>query len=174
MYFLVVLCLTLQLLNMIGVVYMKKRLKLAIEKDIDEKTSKVGISKEVSISDGTGANLNGSILLIPGCDSYQLLEQEVAAIKKELESLLEESKTIFRDRGIIAETPDMDESKSAQEIWELLSTIQRPEMFSAAFNAMSYEKRIEVADYILSQCNVFSGPASMFSMRYNSEEGLLE
>jgi len=27
---------------------------------------------------------------------------------------------------------------------------------------------------VLSNCNVFSGPASMFSMRYNSEEGLLE
>jgi hypothetical protein len=39
---------------------------------------------------------------------------------------------------------------------------------------MSYEKRIEVADYVLSHCNVFSGQASVFSMRYNSEEGLLD
>jgi hypothetical protein len=152
---------------------MKKRLRLAVEEH-DEQTSRVGISKEVTIDDKTGANLTGSIPLIPGCDSYHLLEQEVAAIKGELEELLEESKAIFRNQGTINGAPALDESKSPQEIWELLSTIHTPELFSAAFNAMSYEKRIEVADYILSQCNVFSGPASMFSMRYNSEEGLLE
>jgi hypothetical protein len=153
---------------------MKKRLTLEIEKDNDEKASKVGISKEVTIADRKGSNLSGSISLIPGCDSYQLLEKEVAAIKEELEALLEQSKGIFGNQGTIDGAPDVDESKSAEEIWELLSTIETSEVFSAAFNAMSYEKRIEVADYILSHCNVFSGPASMFSMRYNSEEGLIE
>lgn len=153
---------------------MKKKLTLEIEKDIDDKTSKVGISKEVTIADGRGSNLRGSISLIPGCDSYQMLEKEVAAIKGELDTLLEESKRLFGDQGKIEEAPDVDEGKSAREIWDLLSTIKDPELLSAKFNGMSYEKRIVVADYVLAHCNVFSGPASVFSMRYNSEEGLLE
>ncbi len=153
---------------------MEKKLKLEIEKAIDEKTSRVGISKEVTITDGRGSNLNGSISLIPGCDSYQTLEKEVAAIKEELDTLLEESKRLFGGQGDIQEAQDVDESKSAQEIWDFLSAIKAPEALSASFNGMSYEKRIEVADYVLSRCNVFSGPASVFSMRYNSEEGLLE
>jgi len=153
---------------------MKKKLKLEIEKAVDEKTSRVGISEEVTITDGRGSKLNGSISLIPGCDSYQTLEQEIAAIKEELDALLEESKRIFGGQGKIRETLDIDESKSAREIWDFLSSITSTEVFSATFNGMSYEKRIEVADYVLSHCNVFSGPASVFSIKYNSEEGLLE
>jgi hypothetical protein len=153
---------------------MKEKLKLEIEKDIEEKTSRVAISKEVTIANGRGSHLNGSISLIPGCGSYQMLEKEVAAIKKELDTLLEESRRLFRGQGKIEEAPEVDESKSAQEIWDLLSTIQDPEALSSKFNGMSYEKRIEVADHVFAHCNVFSGPASMFSMRYNSEEGVLQ
>jgi hypothetical protein len=153
---------------------MKKKLTLETEKDIDEKTARVGISKEVTIADGKGSDLSGSISLISGCDSYRMLEKEVAALKGELDTLLEESKKIFKEQGEIEEAPEVDESKSAKEIWDLLSTMKDPEVLSARFNGMSYEKRIEVADHVLAHCNVFSGPASMFSMRYNSEEGLLE
>jgi hypothetical protein len=153
---------------------MKKKLKLEIEKAIDEKTSMVGISKEVTIADGRGSNLNGSISLISGCGSYEMLEKEIAAIKEELDTLLEESKMLFGGQGKIQETLNVDESKSAREIWDLLSTITAAEVLSATFNGMSYEKRREVADYVFSHCNVFSGPASVFSMRYNSEEGLLD
>ncbi|MFW6147348.1 MAG: hypothetical protein ACOC6B_03040, partial [Thermodesulfobacteriota bacterium] len=128
---------------------MKKQLALAIEKDSGGKTSRVGISKEIAITDERGSNLSGSVSLIPGCDSYQLLEQEVAAVKGELETLLEESKKMFNSQGAIGETQAVDETKSPQEIWELLSPLDPPEKFSAAFNAMSYEKRIEVADYVL-------------------------
>lgn len=153
---------------------MKKKLTLETEKGIDDKTSRVGISKEVTIADGRGSKLSGSISLIPGCDSYQMLEKEVAAIKGELDTLLEESKRLFKEQGEREEAPDVDEAKSAREIWDLLSTIKDPELLSSKFNGMSYEKRIEVADHVLAHCNVFSGPASIFSMRYNSEEGLLE
>jgi hypothetical protein len=150
------------------------KLKLEIEKAADKKTSRVGISREVTIADGKGSTLNGSVSLIPGCDSYQTLEKEVVAIKVELDALLEESKRFFGGQGKIQDTLDVDESKSAQEIWDFLSNITATEVFSATFNRMSYEKRVEVADYVLSHCNVFSGPASVFSMRYNSDEGLLD
>jgi hypothetical protein len=153
---------------------MEKKLKLEVEKAVDEKRSRLGISKEITVADGKGSNLRGYVSLVPVCDSYQMLEREVAAIKGELDALLEESKRLFRGQGMVQETQDVDESKSPKEIWDFLSTIKATEVLSASFNGMSYEKRIEVADYVLSHCNVFSGPASVFSMRYNSEEGLLE
>lgn len=153
---------------------MKDKLRLKIGKGSEGKTSKVGISQEVTIADGRGSNLSGSIYLIQGCNSYQMLEREVAAIKGELDALLEDSKKLFKEQGEKEEAPNVDEAKSAREIWDLLSTIEDPELLSVKFNGMSYEKRIEVADHVLAHCNVFSGPASIFSMRYNSEEGLLE
>jgi hypothetical protein len=153
---------------------MEKKLRLEIEKAVDEKRLRLGISKEVTVADGKGSNLSGYVSLIPGCDTYQMLGKEVAGIKGELDTLLEESKRLFGAEGMIQETQDVDESKSPKEIWDFLSTIKATEVLFGSFNGMSYEKRIEVADYVLSHCNVFSGPASMFSMRYNREEGLLE
>jgi hypothetical protein len=68
-------------LPLIGLVYMKNKLTLEIETDIDQKTSRVGISKKVTIADRRGSNLSGSTSLIPGCDSYQMPEKEVAVIE---------------------------------------------------------------------------------------------
>jgi hypothetical protein len=153
---------------------MKEKLRLEIEKDIDDKISKVGVSVEIEITDGRGSNLKGSVCLIPECDSYQQLEREVAAIKEKLDILLVKSRELLEQGGGIEQAADVDEDLSAEEIWDILSTVKDPEVLLAKFNSMSHQKRLEVADYVLAHCNVFSGPASIFSMRYNSEEGLLE
>jgi hypothetical protein len=153
---------------------MKDKLRLEIERDIEDKISKVGVSVEIDITDGRGSNLKGSVCLIPKCGSSQKLEKEVAAIKEELDKLLEQSRKLFEEEGSIEEAPDVDEGMSAKEIWDLLSTVKDPEVLLVKFNSMSHQKRLEVADYVLAHCNVFSGPASIFSMRYNSEESLLE
>jgi hypothetical protein len=153
---------------------MKDRFALKIEREADDRVSRIGISVEVKITDAQGSNLSGSVPLFPYCDSYRVLEKEVAEIKEELDTLLEKSKRLFEKKGMAEEAPKLDETMSAREIWDLLSTIKDPEVLSAKFNGMSYQKRIEVADHVLAHCNVFSGAASIFSMRYNSEEGLLE
>jgi hypothetical protein len=153
---------------------MKDKLRLEIEKDIEDKISKVGVSVEIDITDGRGSNLKGSVCLIPKCDSYQQLEKEVAEIKEKLDTLLVQSRGLLEQGGGIEQAPDVDEDMSAEEIWDVLSTVKDPEVLLAKFNSMSHQKRLEVADYVLAHCNVFSGPASIFSMRYNSEEGLLE
>jgi len=150
-----------------------KKLTLEIEKAVDEKTSKVGVSLNVEVADGEGSTLSGSVLLVEKCSSYEDLQKEVSRIKAELDVLLEKSKRLFEEE-IGEEGSDADEDMSAKEIWNLLSTIKDPEVLLGKFNSMSRQKRLEVADYVLSHCNVFSGPASIFSMRYNSEEGVIE
>jgi len=62
----------------------------------------------------------------------------------------------------------------AGQIWDSLSKIKDPELLSAKFNSLSHQKRLEVADYVATHGNIFSGVASVFSTRYDSEKGILE
>jgi len=151
-----------------------KKLSLEIEKGVDEKNSKVGVSVNADVTDGKGSTLSGSVLLVEKCSSYEILQKEVSRIKEELDVLLEKSRRLFEVEVGEEEGPDVDEDMSAKRIWDILSLIKDPEVLLVKFNSMSRQKRFEVADYVLSNCNVFSGPASIFSMRYNSEEGMLE
>jgi hypothetical protein len=151
---------------------MEDRIKLEIEKGVDNK-KQVGVSVNIDITNGEGSKLSGSVLLIPKCDSYKILQKEVTQIKEELDSLLERSKRLFETEAG-KEGPEMNENMSAKEIWDILSMIKNPEILSEEFNSMSHQKRLEVADYVLANCNVFSGPGAIFSMRYNSEEAVLE
>ena len=151
-----------------------KKLTLEIEKGVDEKNSKVGVSVNVEVADGEGSTLGRSVLLVEKCSSYEILYKEVSRIKEELDSLLEKSERLFEVEIGEKKSQGVNEDMSVKEIWDFLSMIKDPEVLSVKFNSMSRQKRFEVADYVLSHCNVFSGPASIFSMRYNSEEGVIE
>jgi hypothetical protein len=59
-------------------------------------------------------------------------------------------------------------------VWSILSSIEDEDQFVRRFNALEEEKRREVAEYVLTKCNIFSGKASAFSSRYSNETGLLE
>ena len=153
---------------------MKEKLTLEIEKGVDEKKSKVGVSLNLEVADGEVSTLSGSVLLVEKCSSYEMLQKEISRIKEELDVLLGKSKRLF-EVEIGEEKPQgVNEDMSVKEIWDFLSIIKDPEVLLVKFNSMSRQKRFEVADYVLSNCNVFSGPASIFSMRYNSEEGVIE
>ncbi len=152
---------------------MKDKLKLEIEEGVDEKNSKVGVSVNIDIANGEGSNSSGSVLLIPKCSSYKILQEEVSRIKEELDTLLDRSKGLFEGEAE-EEGMDMNEDMSAKEIWDTLSMIKDPEILLVKFNSLSHQRRLEVADYVFTNCNIFSGVAAVFSTRYNSEEGLLE
>jgi len=152
----------------------KDKLTLEIEKGEDDNNSRVGVSVRVDITEGEGSKLSGSALLIPKCSSYKVFEEEFTRIKEELDTLLERSKKIFGAEDGEEDDWEVNENTGAKEIWDILSKIKDPGLLSVKFNTLSHQKRLEVADYVLTNCNVFSGPASIFSMRYNSEEGVLE
>ena len=153
---------------------MKEKLTLEIEKGVDEKNSKVGVSLNLEVADGEVSTLSGSVLLVEKCSSYEILQKEVSQIKEELDVLLEKSRKLFEVEIGEEKSQSVNEDMSVKEIWDFLSMIKDPEVLLVKFNSMSRQKRFEVADYVLSNCNVFSGPASIFSMRYNSEEGVIE
>ena len=152
---------------------MKEKLTLEIEKEVDDASPKVGVSVTIDIANGEGSHVSGSGLLVPKCSSYEMLEREVAHVKEELDTLLKKSQQLFESERK-AESLELDENLGAKEIWDILSTIEDPESLIKEFNGLSHEKRLEVADYVFTNCNVFSGVASVFSMRYNNEEAKLE
>jgi len=153
---------------------MKDKLTLEIEKGVDDNNSRVGLSVRVDITEGEGSKLSGSVLLIPKCRSYEVLEKEVARIKEELDILLEKSKRIFEVEGGREEDWQVNENMGTEQIWDILSKIKDPELLSVKFNSLSHQKRFEVADYVFTHGNIFSDAASVFSTRYDSEKGMLE
>ena len=107
------------------------------------------------------------------CHSYKALDNEIKAIEKQLEALRDKGKKIFTEtspqKGLNLK-PDMD----AEQIWSVLSDLSDENLFMKGFNSLDETKRREVAEHVLTKCNIFSGKASTFSSRYRSESGLLE
>jgi len=107
------------------------------------------------------------------CQSYPALESEVQAIRQNLEDILKEGRNFFENalnRDNLGLKPDM----TAGEIWTVLSAILDEGDFIQAFNALEAGKRKEVAEHVLTHCNVFSGKAAVFSSHYNDQSALME
>ncbi len=135
-----------------------------------EESDKTGIRLGINIK------IAGHETLCPitrTCNSYEALEMEVTTIKENLESILHTTKGIFG----ASTNGDMFEFRSdmgPEEIWEILSNITDEDLFIGSFNNLEEIKRKEVAEYVLTQCNIFSGKASVFSARYSNETGLMK
>jgi len=106
------------------------------------------------------------------CQSYRALESEVQGIRQNIEDVLKEARDVFEGssrKDNLGLRPDMN----AGEIWSILSTILDEGDFIHAFNALEEGKRKEVAEHVLTHCNVFSGRAAVFSSRYDDKSALL-
>jgi hypothetical protein len=107
------------------------------------------------------------------CPSYHALESEVRAIRQNLEDVLKEARKTFESASKgdrLGLRPDM----TAAEIWIILSAILDEKDFVQSFNAQEEGKRKEVAEHVLTHCNVFSGKAAVFSSRYNEKSAFME
>jgi hypothetical protein len=135
-----------------------------------------GVGEETFVSIGIPLKAGGHDVMCPvskTCASYEALEIEVQAIKNELDALLQRAKESFEGSATedaLELRPDM----SPEEIWAVLSELSQEDIFAESYNGLEEGKRRAVAEYVLTQCNVFSGMASVFSSRYNSETGFLE
>jgi hypothetical protein len=143
-----------------------KIIKVNNQREENKKTISIGIDFQIA----------GREICCPvskNCHSYDDLAIEVGEIKRNLECVLEEAKTHFKgsapkgDSGFELET-------SAEEIWAILAGIKDESVFIERFNNLDDTKRREVAEYVLSKCNIFSGRGSVFSARYNNGTGYME
>jgi len=107
------------------------------------------------------------------CDSYEAFEMEVVAVKNNLERVINMAKGIFSGSSL-QETLELNEDMSPEKIWSILSSVDDEDLFVNSFNTLYEEKRKEVAEYVLTHCNIFSGKASVFSARYKDDSGLMK
>ncbi|UCE35597.1 MAG: hypothetical protein JSV40_06800 [Deltaproteobacteria bacterium] len=152
---------------------MMRKLTLETEKAPQDTGTKVGVSLTFEVAGQQGSKVQGSVFLIQKCDSYETLEGEISRLKGELDSLLEEAKEQYGSRPG-QEHVELNEELGAAELWEILSAVTDTEVLVRQFNSLTREKREEIADYVFSQCNVFTVIDSMFSQRYDNEEAKLE
>jgi len=107
------------------------------------------------------------------CSSHEKLASEVKGIQRNLEVLLEKAKAFF-EGPLSAGGVSFPEESSAEEIWNALSKIGGEEKFVAVFNDLDDARRKEVAEHVLTRCNIFAGKGAVFSARYNETSGLME
>lgn len=152
---------------------MMRKLTLETEKAAQDMGTKVGVSFAFEVAGQQGSDIKGSVFLIPKCNSYETLEGEISLLKEELDGLLKEAEGQFGP-GPGQEHVALNEELGGAELWEILSAVHDTDLLVRQFNNLSRGKRQEIADYVFTQCNVFTGVASVFSVRYNTEEAKLE
>lgn len=107
------------------------------------------------------------------CNNYEALRLEAEGIREALERTLEKARALFQraeQQAGLGLNPDM----SPEEIWSVLSVTGDEGTFVEAFNGLDEGKRREVAEHVLTRCNVFSGRAATFSARYNEDSASLQ
>ena len=136
----------------------------------DQGASGKSVSLGIRITLGDQTNI---LPVSPECRSVGAISKEVKALQKELEDSLGMAKDLFegkRPGGGMSITDDMIPS----QVWGVLSAVSGDDAFAESFNSMAEERRREVAEYILTSCNIFAGKAAVFSERYDSDTALLE
>jgi chemotaxis protein histidine kinase CheA len=121
------------------------------------------------------SDAKGFVALTPECDTMEHFEQAVAELKESMAGMLQSAKEKFQryQHQVKGETGVTD-FHSVEEIWQALEECAAMEEMRELFNALSLHKRRDVADFVLTQLNIFKGAASRFSQHYNEEKYLLE
>jgi len=140
-----------------------------IEIENDQETSGKSISLGIQVTIGEHTSI---LPVTTECHSVGALTKEVKALQEELEDFLARGKALFQGKrgGGMEITDDM----TPEQVWSVLSAIAGEEPFAKTFNSMGEERRREVAEYVLTSCNIFAGKAAVFSARYDSDAALLE
>jgi len=106
------------------------------------------------------------------CDDFRAFETEVETILGQLDGVKTKAGELFErssTQGKLGLRPDM----APAEIWTILSGTKEDDEFSQAFNSLDEAKRREVAEHILTKCNIFSGKAAVFSSRYDEATAMM-
>jgi len=106
--------------------------------------------------------------------SYEALENGVQAIKQDLGRVMEKARDLFKGDRSPEGKLDFDAQMEPEQIWALLSEIEEVDQFVKVFNDLEEPRRKEIAEHVLTHCNVFTGKASVFSSRYDNESGFMK
>jgi hypothetical protein len=141
-------------------------IELSDDEEDGQKGVRIGIDMRV-------ADQDVACPVTRACRCREDLKAEVAAIQEQLNRALEAGGAVFDRASTQAELqirPDMP----AHEIWAALSATEEDDRLVEQFNTLEENTRRAVAEHVLTQCNVFSGKAALFSARYDNETGFMQ
>ena len=148
------------------------------ESHIDLVEKKQGDLGEVSVRlvvRSYPSDSRGYVSLTPDCETMEEFEKALAHLKKSMDSILERAKNTFqRHQAKVKGEKAATDFHTPEEIWGALEECTSIEEMRVRFNELTLKKRQEVADFVLTQLNIFQGAASIFSQHYNEQEYLLE
>jgi len=117
----------------------------------------------------------GFISLTSDCETVEEFEQAVRELKEGMDTLMQRARETFQQyQNEEGEGARAMGFQSAMEIWQFLDECDSVEEMREIFNGLGLQKRQEVADFVLTQLNIFKGAASIFSQNFNEGECLLE
>lgn len=111
--------------------------------------------------------------LTPPSQSFKALAADAASLKRNLDNLLDRAKSLF-EGAVLGEELGLRPDMNAAEIWSRLSATADDDTFMRGFNGLEEGKRREVAEHVLTKCNIFSGRAAFFSERYIERSARIE
>lgn len=141
---------------------------IEVDASNEEKSKGVCIGIEVTVA---GNRLPCPVSDI--CHTSGDLEREIKKIQDSLDTLYEKGKT-FLTTSAMTSSLNITPETLPDEAWVRLGHIKEDSTFAETFNSLDEEKRKEIAEYVLTQCNIFSGKGAFFSQCYDSESGYME
>lgn len=142
--------------------------ELIVQEDKDKKN-------RLRVSLGLRVNIGGRETVCPvtnPCEDPRAFERETESILAQLGGLKTKAMELFErasTQGKLGLRSDM----APAEIWAVLNAIKDDNEFSQSFNSLEEMKRREVAEHILTKCNIFSGKAAVFSSRYDEATAMM-
>ncbi len=107
------------------------------------------------------------------CKNIDAFLIEIQAVLNKLEEIMNQSREVFGRSGE-QDRLGLKPGMSPREVWDILSRIEEEREFASSFNSLDEAKRREVAEHVLTRCNVFAGKAAIFSSRYNEATALMD
>ncbi len=108
------------------------------------------------------------VYLVSPCSSVEQFEGEINRLKGELDNLFVQVKTKWHS---LAESHkqslEQDRLEEPESIWKDMEAFDSNEEMISYFNGLDEEVRKKVAEYILSNVNMFQGKGPVFASHYN-------
>ncbi len=108
----------------------------------------------------------------PPCASVEELETEAGKLRNDLDQAVDRARRILAG-GPEEETVPLSSDISVADLWRALESMPDDTGFVERFNGLEEDRRREVAEHVLTSCNIFSGRPAFFSSRYDGDTAFL-
>ncbi|SMC23148.1 hypothetical protein SAMN02746041_01670 [Desulfacinum hydrothermale DSM 13146] len=106
------------------------------------------------------------------CRTLDQLSQLAEVLRREAELLVDQAGEALRELESRPRDEEMD--LAPEEVWKQMEAAASEEDMFRYFNALSEDKRRQVAEYILTQVSMFKGRGPVFAEHYNIVEHTLD